>query len=559
MNGRVADNPVYGGADFLGLPVMLEDIERIEIVRGPASAAWGANALTGVINIVTKKPESILGGFTKTTINEFGDSYTHLRWSEKEGKRRWRASAGYEDIETSDDAINGTASYWSSTPALNGFIGFNNFRSRDFARNRRFDSEAIYDASETTQVSFGLGHSHIEMGDYELGGYYLMKDMREDHVRSYARVDRKFEDGASGYLQWFSKLWNANWTEAAYFTTRQHEFEGQYNFAPGERHSTSVGASFRWDHINSTRDAPQQALFSGEPLDEYNAGLFAIHRWRATERLTLEGQIRGDWYSGTQTDVSGRLTALYSLDTNENHILRFSVAKAFRAPLVGLRKASTTRIPMGGDLYLINATAPGELENEETYSLEAGYTGKFNEQLTLAVNAYYQRFEKLIGFRQTSNFLGQVFAEVDNIDGADSWGGEVELTRHYKSGKLSAWYTYNAFETDRVGQDIFAFLPARHKAGATARLFLNGAWTFNANYVFADTTRANPVLDDGDVAGSNRLDLTLSKKFDRGKSEVMIGVSDLLESVHDPLHETMGYTGHEVPGRTFFMSLLHRF
>jgi len=559
VNGRAVDNPVYGGADFLGLPVMVEDIERIEIVRGPGSAAWGANALTGVINIVTKKPQSTLGGFTKTTINEFGDSYTHIRWGEKQGKWSWRASAGYEDIESSDDAIDGTASYRSSMPALDGLMGFSGFEARDFTRNQRFDSEAVFDASARTQMSFGLGHSHIEGGDYEMGGYYLMKDMREDHVRSYARIDEKFDDGASGYVQWFGKLWNANWPEGAYLSTRQHEFEGQYNLAPAKGHSTSVGGSFRWDHINTTRDTPQQALLSDEPLDEFNTGLFAIDRWQVTERLTLEGQLRGDWYCHTYTDLSGRLTALYALDNSKNHILRFSGAKAFRDPLAALRKASSTRIPMGGGLYLINATAPDKLDNEETYSLEAGYTGKLSEKLTVGVNTYYQRFEKLIGYRQTTNFLGQVFAEADNIDGADSWGVEVELARHYKSGKLSAWYAYNAFETDQVGQDLCAFLPARHKAGLTARLFLNDAWTFNANYVFTDTTPGNPAMGDNDVGSSNRLDLTLSKEFNRGRSEVMIGVSDLLESVHDPLNETVEYTGHEVPGRTFFMSLLCRF
>ncbi|MBN2138972.1 MAG: TonB-dependent receptor [Sedimentisphaerales bacterium] len=559
LNGRPCDNPVYGGPDFAGLPVMIEDIERIEIVRGPGSAAWGANATTGVINIVTKKPEDILGGLAKTTITEFGDTYTHLRYAQKQGKWAWKVSAGYEGIKDSDDAVHGNATYNSTMPALNALMGFSAFRPRDFSRNQRFDIEAIKYLSDMTKLSFGIGHSHIEMGDYEMGGYLPMKDMREDHIRSFMRIDAKFDNGASGYLQWNGRFWNANWPQTAIFATRQHELEAQYNFHPAHGHQTSIGASFKWDHFNTTRDTVQQALMSGDPLDEYNAGIFGIHRFKATDRLTLEAQIRADWYSGTHTDISGRATALYSLDNAEKHILRFSAAKAFRAPLASIRKFSTTMLPAAPSLFMINVNAPHNVENEETYSLEAGYTGKLTKQWTLKANAYYQRCEKLIGYRKTTNFLGQTFARADNIDGADSWGIELEMEKRFKAGKIAAWYTYNAFEPDQTNQDFGAFLPAKHKAGLTARFNLPEKWRFNTNYTFVNTTPPNPMTANNTVKASNRLDLTISKEFNRGKNEITFGVRDLLKKTHDSITESIEYAGHEIPGRTFFCSLLCRF
>jgi iron complex outermembrane receptor protein len=76
INGRSAGNPVLAGINWESFPVLMEDIERIEIVRGPGGAAWGANAENGVINIITKKPVDTEGAFFATTINEYGDSYT---------------------------------------------------------------------------------------------------------------------------------------------------------------------------------------------------------------------------------------------------------------------------------------------------------------------------------------------------------------------------------------------------------------------------------------------------------------------------------------------------
>ena len=83
IDGRIADNPFFGGTEFRFLPIFVEDIERIEIIRGPGGAAWGANAFTGVINIITKDPEDTLGLFGSTTWNSFGDSYTHMRYGDK--------------------------------------------------------------------------------------------------------------------------------------------------------------------------------------------------------------------------------------------------------------------------------------------------------------------------------------------------------------------------------------------------------------------------------------------------------------------------------------------
>ncbi len=559
VNGRLADNTAFGGPEWYSLPVLVEDIKRIEIVRGPSGATWGANAFTGVINIITKKPEEVLGSSASTTINEFGDTYTHLRWAREQNKWKWRVSAGYEDIESSDDAISGTPSQKSFLPSLDPLMNPGNFRTRDFSRNWRFDTEAFYQASEKTQVSFGTAYSQLESGDYEELGYFPMKDCRSETVRPFAAVEHEFENGNTAHLQWFGNFWTANWQQYGLFQSSQNNFEGQYNFAPARRHRLSVGGNFQWTRINTHQNTDQQYFFPNEPFDEYMAGIFAVDRWQATNRLTIEGQLRVDSYSETQTDWAGRLAALYALDEQKNHTVRVAMARAFRTPLIMLREVRGLKLPMGGGVYMVNLDPPSDdLENERTWSLEAGYTGKLPHGITLRADTYYQRFDKLIGHLKTTDAFGLIHYTPDNIDGADSWGTELELALERKKYRISTWYAYNDFEVDQSHQSVRANLPAQHEAGLTGRLFLQKGLVLNANYRFTNTTPGNPSNDEP-IGSSHRLDLTVSKEIAKGRGEVMLGVADLLNKTHDPIKGNSTLTGHETPGRVFFVSLMFRF
>jgi outer membrane receptor protein involved in Fe transport len=558
IDGRPADNPAYGGPDFQGLPVMIEDIERIEIIRSPASASWGANAINGIINIVTKKPQDVQGTFGSTTVSGFGDSYTHLRVAQKQDNWSWRASGGYQNTVSSDDAINGSANYMTLRPELSPLIGFDNFHANDFARITRFDSEADYADSGPTKFRTGLGYSHLESGNYEYGGYFPAKDIREDHIRSFTRLEHQFDDGTSAHFQWAGKFWNANWPSLSHYNTAENQFETQFNLPIAENHLLSVGGDFKWDHIAVSRDTPQQGYAEDSPFDEYTTGVFAIDRLQLTDRLTLEGQFRIERYTGTGYDWAGRLSALYALDEKHNHIIRFSTAKAYRAPLVIIRKFSTNLFEVSPGFFLYNVSPPDDLKNEEITSIEAGYWGKLNDKFTIEADTYYQRFENIIGYGYTVNAFGQTFVVADNIAGADAYGADLQLTYKEKYGSLSLWYSYNHFKYDIYAQDFKAFLPSRQKAGLTGRLFLSDGWVANAQYRITDITPANP--DNGtDVPSSHRLDLAISKSFDKDKCEIMAGVQDVLNTTHAPIIESTQFTGHETPGRTFFVRIQFAF
>ena len=558
VNGRSADSPVFGGSEFFRLPILMEDIERIEVVRGPGGATWGANAFTGVINVITRKPEDLDGWFVSSTVNEFGDSYSHLRYSFSDGPWDWKLSAGYEDHETSEAASGGRYTSYSGSAIVDTIAGYNNFVANDWARNFILDTEAVNQMDDDNAFRFGVAYSHMNLGDFEYIGNYPMEDNWHETVRSFTKLEHQYDSGDTAYLQWAGNFSSSN-TVAQKWKSSENDLELQYDMASDEDHHMSIGGNFRHFHISPEATNDLQVQFEDDVYDEYFAGLFLIDQIKMNEKWTLEGQFRTDWYSGTDLDWSVRVSSLHSLGSETDRNLRLSVAKSFRTPFTALREITTAQIPLDliglPGLSLYNVQQAEGLDNEETWAIEAGYSEKLSDRVFFQTNVYYQQMDDLIGCRTLEDplGLGRQFLRYDNLDGADTYGVEVELKTQHDFGTISSWYSYNHLQRESSDQDLRGFEPAQHKAGLTCRVNLNNNWTANANYRYTDSTLPNPAY--GKIAINHRLDLTLARKIAAGKGELMIGITDVLNKTNDPVPAMNQLSAHETPGRTVFARL----
>jgi len=546
IDGRDAGQTGTGQLDFGRWPILVEDIKRIEVLRGPAGAMWGSNAMNGVINVIMKEPEDCLGWLASTTWNHYGDSYSHLRWAAKDGPWSWRVSLGYEGYETSEDAVHD-----------------DNFTSFDFARNFRFDGKAVYQVEPRTKLSFGLGASHVERGPY---GAVLQPSQTSqlETFRPFVRLDRKFDNGATGYVQWSGQFEDADDVTNSRYLSARNDLEAQYSFHPSEKHQITIGGNFRSEYVDDSGSIPQYSIFPDNPFLEFYSGAFLVDRWKVTDRLTLEGQIRVDYSSPMHDrfDWAGRGTALYALDEAKRHVLRASIARSFRSPAMDLREFESHRgllpsPPFPPDSYAVNLAGNPDLRNEKSWSYELGYTGQLTKKLSLRVDGYFQKYHHLIGVAWPAP--GSFVYNMDDRNSASAWGGEAELAWKAKWLRLSAWYAYNASSVEYKGrQDIRSYLPAPHKIGATGRISLPDDWTINVLYRFTSVTPDNPI-GGSDVNSTSRLDIAVTKALPKLHSELQIGVSDVLDDGWNLAPGVPRNGGNELPGRTFFIRYQARF
>jgi iron complex outermembrane receptor protein len=552
VNGRPADNPLFGGSEFLRLPLIMEDIKQIEVLRGPSGSAWGANAFNGAINIITKRPEESEGVLASTTFNHFGDNYEQLRWAESKDKWSWRISTGYEKQESSSAAI--TGEHFVSSD-------FGEFTSDDYRRNLTLDSEFYNKLSQNKTLSFGVGHSHSKVGDYGFFYYYPKEDGFMETTKAFTQIETEHNKDTKSVIEWNGTFTNNKWPSRLKYKSFENQLQGKLDFVPAEKHKTTIGANIKLTHIDQDIMDSRDFIIESEPEDSQTAGLFAVDRWQVTDRFKIETQFQGGWYSETQTDWAARVSGLYALNDEHTDILRISGAKSYRTPFAALRKLDTTRYSGNAKL-----TAGGSLDNEETYSLEAGYSKKLNSSATFRLDAYLQEYKDLIGYANT--VAAPATYQAENIGGARAWGVESELTIRKEKYKFSLWYNFHRFgttsEPEKLSnkQEVRAYLPAKHKAGVNMRFFLADDITANINYKYSSFTDGTQGPWGGNVAGYNRLDLTIAKEFNFNKAagEFLIGVSDVFNETEQIVTDTgIASYMHETPGRTFFARLQFKF
>ncbi|MBS3735467.1 MAG: TonB-dependent receptor plug domain-containing protein, partial [Phycisphaerae bacterium] len=542
IDGRAADDPVWGGGLSARWPLLPEDIQRIEVLRGPGGGVWGANAFTGAINIITKDPREQLGGMVSARVSHFGDVYTYLRYGEESGDWRYRVSAGFESLRSSEDAV-------SADVAVGVEGAPSNNHAADDQQAWRFSGKAVWEPTINRKVIVDAAHSHVTGGGDEFSGIWRNGNAWYELSRAGVRYERQVSETNSWALQWFGNLYVYDEPSKGRTTILQNDVEFQATFAPWQRHKTTVGGNFRWNQVDFHRASNTYADLVGDPFCELTGGGYVVHRWEPTDRLAFEGQFRMDWFSTAELDWSGRVAALYALDEQKNHILRLAAAKSFRVPMIANRRLYTEGVELMPGLRAFTLTRPTrDLHNEHTWAIEAGYRGRWADGLTFNLDAYVQRYEELLGFVATDLPGGMQIATQDNIDGSQWWGAECELTYTAETYSVQVWYAYNAVNNDKSNQDMRAYWPTRHKAGITGRVFLPDGWTFNANYQYRGEIKHR--WEYGELSPDHRLDLTLSKKLFDGNAELMFGVSDLLASAatRKEIIPFTSFSGNETPG-----------
>ncbi|MFE8602107.1 TonB-dependent receptor domain-containing protein [Archangium violaceum] len=406
VDGRTEYQDFLGMTLWSSIPVELEDIERIEVIRGPGSALYGANAMLGVVNIITRAPGTGPAARFQAHAgngNTAGGSFVSHGGT---GGLRYRASAAYSQADKwSRDFAGDRPDMAVVDPQPN--LGLRSARG-NIATSYRFDSGA------TLGLSGGVNRFYTEA--YPLG---VLRNFYLDGVSAFAKADAEL-----GPLK-VKAFWNHLSADAG----PQYEAVGQRSLATsvesnlfnGEvlfsksfellgEHQVNVGVEGRLKRVAWS--------YLGPLREEFHAAAFVQDEWRLAEPFRVVASYRVDRHPLLDNGQPGlahspRVSALFM--PFEGHAFRASAASAFRVPTF-LESYMGVRVPIPG-VNGASALSSGNraLQAEQMLAFELGYRGEAPSLgMDWDVALYQNRVSNLIHL-----------SAVKSLPAGESWDAET--------------------------------------------------------------------------------------------------------------------------------------
>ncbi|MGE7964575.1 TonB-dependent receptor plug domain-containing protein [Pseudomonas sp. NPDC089918] len=497
IDGRSVYRAGLATVDWSDIPVAMEDIERIEVFRGPNTVSYGANALMAVVNIITRKPADSHGTRLKVTrgqrgINDFyasqgmgwdsGDLRLSLSGQQDDGFDSNRTGADYRDSRR----LNRFSLAVSQTLNENQSIDWQ-LNAKDGTNQRPYTYRPVFSG-----ITAAGNNSDVIAKDYA-GSLRWNLDINPDHSLyiqgSAQHWDRQQTwracDAEVSFSPELTQLWqlNPNYTErlarnmnrytgsgapAGTAAERalgnqvlrqwqngarqtlcgdidQSARESRYDLELQDTLSLSdslrlvSGMNYRYDRADS------ETYFNGT-LDDTTWRAFGQLEWRATEHWLLQG---GAMYEDTQltgNSLTPRVAVNYLI--NPRHGLRAVYSEAIRSPDMfennvnwsyQVTNLKPSAYGQSSARYFVKTRGPGDLEQERMRSRELGYNGYFAEWgLAVDVKLFYDEITGMISEPLRNN---QYIAS--NSNSSRFTGTETQLDWRVSSAdRLRLTYAY---------------------------------------------------------------------------------------------------------------------
>ncbi|WAF60288.1 TonB-dependent receptor [Aeromonas caviae] len=383
MNGRPVAAMVAGTPDLSQIP--LDNIERIEYIRGPRAAVYGANAIGGVINPISKTSAKN-GSEThlKGGVGSHGYGQGQVRTVQALGEQTdMNLLVGYERTDGFDVVAGAQQPDRDGFDSLNGQFGLNH--AFNDAWSADFNAQGYDNQTEMDDPYMSSDQSRVQAFQYDGGLKYQSGALSSRLEASY---------GENKLKSW----WESNGESSAEpIHTGLTRFSWINNWSGVEGLSLTGGADWQQEQMKSDSRSYGQSF---NAPDRDNTGLFAVasYRWQA-----LLGELSGRTDDNDQYGRNNTWSAAAGLDINENHNIRLSYGTAFKAPTFL-------------DLYYPGYENP-DLKPEESKNLELDFSGRYTAW-DWSVNLYRNEIENLISCQSAFSTCkpGNTDAEIRGVE-----------------------------------------------------------------------------------------------------------------------------------------------
>ncbi len=531
-DGRSIYSPMFSGVYWEESFVMLEDIQRIEIIRGPGATMWGANAVNGVINIITKKQER-------------------------------------DDHSSFVAAMFGTEEIFRGAGRIGGNVGAAGVwrLSTQFKKHHSTQIETgddSYDAWDEFMVRSRWDHQLGERDNLTLSGHFFQSNLEGEYfdISSEPPYSRTLSQISGFRTASFQSIFAREMSQTSnlklglYFTHFDRDeiqlkethnivdLDFQHHFYAGRNHSIVWGGTGRFYHDN-LRGTPG-INFNPDSIDGYVFSAFIQDDWcLVPDRLNLV--LGGKWEhredTGIQKQPSIRLAWTPSLKTT----WWGSVARAVRVPSRINRgiQMDLTMLPPdtmypGSPTTSITLLGSRSMRPEELVAFETGWRfkphGKLSLDLALFINQYDQLRVLEMGSLQPHPLYGpsvmMLPAELGNGPGGRTQGGELAANwkpaKHCRFQLAYSYWDFKGAEVDPGEENGMEGL-ATPKHQVSLRGLFNPVrnWEGDVWFRFTDDLMADP----GELGAWNELDLRVSWS-PVPRLQMVLGGRNLLHEKH---------------------------
>ncbi len=514
VDSRQIFDSVYGGTLWGNWPFQLEDIERIEVVRGPGGVTWGANTLNGVINIITKDPKD------QTSLTSTGQGGTqgthkeHLGYAYSDGPLRLRVSGEYE-------ASDGFREGGSILGTL-----------EDDYKAGRMGVHAIYDAGPKDTLTLSVGSGLVDGAEPPSPLATIGSRQNPGSQANFflGKWEHRFADdnrlNLTGYVNDFQ---HCPGIAAADYRYQQFALQLNHTFKPAENHTFTWGFDSRFDILDASYADP--SMLAKNFVSTGTLGLYVQDEWQFAPRwaLNLGSRIDYEFYGGFAPSARAAL----SHQLPDNAFVYGAVSRAFSMPPAGLRLLEIPEV-----FGLAYGKGSRDMDAETVITYEVGYRKRFFDRVETNLCVYWNEYDALITASPKPGPPGLVQANYDNRGEASTYG--VELDAKYAVSKeltLLGHYTCQQLRWDAAVpyNDRLAVTPPKHKFMLGARYDPLPDLHLSSHLYYVDAVEApnaaNPLVPHH-IARYLRLDLRAEYEFWKKQASVAVGVRNLLDANH---------------------------
>lgn len=403
LDGRSVYLPPFNIVDWALLPITLDDIERIEVIRGPAAASYGENSVHGVINIITRDAGEVDGVSISNTRGNKGVNDGSVRFGKRGEKLDYRMTLAYTADNGYDDLTSPPNNLTISQAQGSGLLNNTN----DSNQARLMNYRTTYHPNAVDDIDLQLGFNHDVLG---VG--FLDSSLDKPHsTNSYSNTEQlewlHRPDSASEVrlrLYHIQHTTNENYrlgtpayTVATSMNSGRNAVELQHTLRTSEANRLVYGMGYRQDKVDGYSYYPVVAPGAfPTSFTVKESRVFAHDEWRYNEKLIVNagGMLENDAMGNR--NFSPRVSLNYHL--TPQHTVRIGTSVAYRTPSLGEQYASPADQYQLGYKYEPSPyiTSSG-LRPEKIRSREIGYLAELPDWKTsIDLRLFYDQMSDMI-------------------------------------------------------------------------------------------------------------------------------------------------------------------